>query len=289
MAAPRVCIDGELVPAAEAAIPVTDRGFMYGDGVFETLRVYGGRIFAWEQHHRRLRAGCERLGIDLGVDGPSLQRWVGALLAAEGLSEAYVKIMLSRGVTGGRLRPEEGARATVVILCEPLGRGGHGGAPPWEKPAACAVVETQRTPDAAIPSGLKPLAYLNGIIAHLDAPGWTDEPLLCDASGHIAEGTVSNLFIVTDAGLQTPPAAGDLLAGVTRSVVRELAEAEGVPIVEEPVTVERLYAADEAFLTNTTWEIRPVGRVDAVHYEPGPLTALLQHRYDAEVEEFAYG
>jgi branched-chain amino acid aminotransferase len=289
MAAQWVCMDGEVVPAAEAMVPVTDRGFMYGDGVFETLRSYGGQIFAWEQHSRRLRSGCERLGIELGVDDGTLGSWVDALLAANEITEAYLKIMVSRGVTAGRLRPSQGASATVVIVCEPLTRGGHEGAPSWQTPAKCAVVETQRTPDAAVPSGLKPLAYLNGIIAHLAAPGWADEPLLCDLAGHVTEGAVSNLFIVTDAGLQTPPAAGDLLAGVTRTVVCELAAGEGLPVVEDPITPELLYAADEAFLTNTTWEIRPVERVDAVHYEPGPVTALLRHRYDAEIEEFAYG
>lgn len=288
MTASQVSIDGQIRLATEAAIPVTDRGFMYGDGVFETLRIYGGRIFAWDRHLQRLRDGCDRLGIDLQVDDATLEEWIEALLAANDLVEAYLKIMVSRGVTGGRLRPSHDVTPTVVIVCEPLPRGGQGGAPSWDTPAACATVETQRTPDAAVPSGLKPLAYLNGIIAHLDAPAWADEPLLRDASGHIVEGAVSNLFIVTEAGLQTPPAAGDLLAGVTRSVVCDLAAAERLPVRKDPITPELLYAADEAFLTNTTWEIRPIARVDAVEYDPGPVTALLQHRYAAEVERFAY-
>jgi branched-chain amino acid aminotransferase len=288
MTARRVSIDGQIHPAADATVPVTDRGFMYGDGIFETLRIYGGQIFAWDSHRQRLRHGCDRLGIDLRVDDATLEEWIDALVAANDLTEAYLKIMVSRGVTGGRLRPPRDATPTVVIVCEPLARGGHRGAPVWETPAACATVETQRTPDAAIPSELKPLAYLNGIVAHLEAPAWTDEPLLRDATGHITEGAVSNLFIVTDAGLQTPPAGGDLLAGVTRTVVCELAAAEGLPVREDPITPELLYAADEAFLTNTTWEIRPIDRVDAVEYDPGPVTALLQHRFDDEVERFAY-
>jgi len=288
MADLQVCVDGQICPAAEATVPVADRGFMYGDGIFETLRVYGGRVFAWERHRQRLRRGCELLRIDLAVDDDTLADWIDALLTANGLREAYLKIMVSRGVTGGRLRPSHDATGTVVIVCEPMARGGHAGAPSWETPASCAIVETQRTPDAAIPSRLKPLAYLNGIIAHLEAPAWTDEPLMQDGAGHIAEGAVSNLFMVDEEGLHTPPVDGDLLAGVTRAVVCELGAAEGLPVNQEPINRHRLYGADEVFLTNTTWEIRPVDRVDAVRYDPGPVTALLQHRYDAEIETFAY-
>ena len=288
MADLQVSVDGQVTPAADATIPVTDRGFMYGDGVFETLRVYGGQVYGWEQHRQRLRHGCELLHIDLGADNDTLEAWVDALLTANDLSEAYLKIMVSRGVTGGRLRPTHDAGGTVVIVCEPMERGGLAGEPPWKTPASCAIVDTQRTPDAVIPSGLKPLAYLNGIIAHLEAPAWTDEPLLLDGGGNIVEGTVSNLFMVDGEGVHTPPADGDLLAGVTRAMVCELAAAEGLPVKQEPISRERVYAADEVFLTNTTWEVRPVDRIDAVQYDLGPVTALLQHRYDAEIESFAY-
>ncbi|WP_324661622.1 aminotransferase class IV [Haloarcula sediminis] len=286
-------VNGDLVPESEATVSVLDRGFMYGDAAFETLRVYGGDPFEWAAHRERLTHTAEALGFADALPDDLRER-VDATLEANDLDDAYCKVSVSRGVQPGKLTPDPGVDPTVVVIVKPLPRGGRGGERPWDGPATVQTVRTRRVPDEAVPADIKSHNYLNGILGRLELRRSAgdgdpaDECLLRDVDGNLAEGATSNLFFVTENGLRTPSAELDLLPGVTRDVVMELARDEGFPVETGAYSLDALRNADEAFLTNSTWEIRPVETVDGIDVGAGPMTKLLQRLYDERVEANCY-
>lgn len=283
-------VDGELVSATDATVSVRDRGFMYGDAAFETLRAYGGWPFEWDAHVRRLRQSCETLGFGDAVppDDDLLER-IRETLSANDLSEAYVRLSVTRGVQPGKLTPDDDVDPTIVVVVSSLPRGGRDGERVWDEPAHVEFVETRKPPDSSIPAAAKTHNYLNGILARLALRDTdADEALLCSTDGLLAEGTTSNVFFVDDGVLKTPSVDRPLLPGITRQVVLEEAESEGVPVETgwyEPTTV---LAAEEVFLTNSTWEIRPVSRLDNQSFDTGPITEQLQRMFDARIERQHY-
>ncbi|MFC4358584.1 aminotransferase class IV [Halobium salinum] len=291
-AEPRFHVDGAVVPASEATVSVRDRGFRYGDAAFETLRTYAGDVFEWAAHADRLRATCDLLSIDHGLSDSELRRRIDETLVANDLDDAYVRLSISRGVQPGKLTPQPDVTPTVVVEVDALPRGGLEGESVWDGPATLQTVKTQRVPDRAIPARAKTHNYLNGILARLelridgpDGPETTaDEALLLDADGAVTEGATSNVFFVDDRALHTPSLDGPVLPGITRSVVLDLAREERIPVNEGRYTPDDLRSADEVFLTNTTWELRPVSKVDGIEVGGGPVTPLLSKLFDARVE-----
>jgi len=279
-------VDGKLVPAAEATVNVRDRGFMYGDAAFETLRVYGGAPFEWEAHADRLRRTCGTLGFaDALPPAEDLRERVVETVTANDLSDAYAKLSVTRGVQPGKLTPDKAVDPTIVVFVSPLPRGGVDGERVWDGSARLATVDAQSVPDAAVPADAKTHNYLDGIIARLQIRGTdSEEALRRDAEGSLTEGATSNVFFVEDGRLLTPTADLPLLAGVTRQVVLELANEAGVPVETGRYGPERVRNADEVFVTNSTWEIRPVERVDEATFDVGPVTRRLQKLYDERVE-----
>ncbi|MFC4449224.1 aminotransferase class IV [Halorussus aquaticus] len=301
-------VDSELVAAEDATVSVRDRGFMYGDAAFETLRAYGGRVFEWDAHAERLRRTCCALSLDHGLSDDDLRGRIRETLAANDLDDAYVKLSISRGVQPGKLAPGPVEDPTVVVYVADLPRGGRadrGSEPVWDGPATAAVVETRRIPDAALPAHAKTHNYLNGILARLelgqggdseaeDANGDVpDEAIVLDSDENLAEGATSNLFLVSDGVLRTPSLDGPILPGITRRVVLELAEQKGIPVEEGTYGPADLRDADEAFLTNSTWEVRPLAAVEGPDGETaelgaGPVTDRLAEAFDARVERDHY-
>ncbi len=280
-------LNGELVDRASATVHVDDRGFRYGDAAFETCRAYGGEVFLWDRHRSRLESTCETLGMADAVPD-NLRERVGETLAANDLREAYVRISVSRGVQPGKLTPAERTDPTVVVYVKPLPSGGIGSDPVWDGRATVESVETRRIPDEAVPAEAKTHNYLNGILARLELRGSNaDEALMLDAEGHIAEGATSNVFFLEDGTLKTP-ARGDLLAGITRETVIGLADSLDVPVETGRYEPHDLIAGSEAFLTNTTWELRPIDRVDGTHIGDGPVTDRLRKAYAERVERECY-
>jgi len=279
----RYHVNGSLVPAEEATVSVRDRGFMYGDAAFETLRAYGGEIFEWRAHAERLSRSCELLGMPDAVPEDLYDRIL-ATLTGNGLEEAYVRVSVTRGVQPGKLTPSEAMDPGVVVVVKELPRGGPDGGDVWEDPATVETASVERVPDAALPARAKTHNYLNGVLARLDAPD-ADEALMTDSGGALAEGAASNVFLVSEGALRTPSLDGPVLPGITRKVVLELAREEGIPVREERLTPGDLRTAEEAFLTNTTWELRPIARADGVSVGGGPVTELLTHRFDERVAE----
>jgi branched-chain amino acid aminotransferase len=282
-------VDGALVPASEATVSVRDRGFMYGDAAFETLRAYGGRVFEWEAHARRLAGTCELLQLDHGLADADLRGRVEETLAANDLSEAYVRLSVTRGVQPGKLTPAPDVDPTVVVVVKALPRGGRESDPVWDGPATVQTVKTRRVPDRAIPARAKTHNYLNGILARLELRvTGADEALVLDSEGLVAEGATSNVFFVSDEALCTPSLDGPVLPGVTRDVVIDLAREEGIPVREGRFTPDDVRNAAEVFVTNTTWELRPVATVDGIDCGGGPVTTLLSRLFDERVERAHY-
>ena len=283
-------VDGELVPADEATVSVRDRGFMYGDAAFETLRAYGGELFEWAAHADRLAETCDVLELDHGLEAGALRERVEETIAANGFEEAYVRLSVTRGVQPGKLTPDPEVDPTVVVVVSELPRGGRGSDPVWDGPATVQTVKTRRMPDRALPARAKTHNYLNGILARLELRvTGADEALMLDSAGHVAEGATSNVFFVADGALCTPSLDGPVLPGVTRRVVIDLAREEGIPVREGQFTPDDVRNAAEAFVTNTTWELRPVATVDGIDCGGGPVTTLLSSVFDERVERECYG
>lgn len=286
MTAEQFHVDGELVPAEEATVSVRDRGFMYGDGAFETLRVYDGTPFEWGAHADRLSRSCDALGFAEALPSAAeLRKRVTETVAANELTDAYAKLSVTRGVQPGKLTPKSDVDPTVVVMVSALPRGGVSGERVWDGPASLGTVERVRVPSEAIPAGAKTHNYLNGILARLDIrEDDHDEAIMCSTDGFLTEGATSNLFFVQDGRLHTPAASLPLLPGVTRGVVLELADDRGIPIETGTYQPDVLASASEIFVTNSTWEIRPVTRVDDREYDIGPVTEQLQTAFDERVE-----
>jgi branched-chain amino acid aminotransferase len=281
-------VDGDLVDADDATVSVRDRGFMYGDAAFETMRAYGGGIFEWEAHARRLDRTCEALALDHGIDRDEFRARIDETLDANDLSEAYVKLSISRGVQPGKLTPGPCTDPTVVVVVSELPRGGLGGTSVWDAPATVETVDRPRIPDTTVPAAAKTHNYLPGILARLDLDQNSDEALMCDPEGPLAEGATSNCFFVRDGTLCTPSTELAVLPGITRQVVLELAEERGIPIETGRYPAVDLREASEAFLTNTTWELRPIETVDGQAIGGGPVTAQLDRAFDRRVERRHY-
>jgi branched-chain amino acid aminotransferase len=287
-------VDGDLVPAEDATVSVLDRGFMYGDAAFETLRAYGGEPFAWDAHRERLQRTAGVLGFADAVPDDLHER-VSETLAANDLADAYVKLSVSRGVQPGKLTPGHEVDPTVVVVVKALPRGGVDGEAVFDGPATVQTVRTRRVPDEAIPSDVKTHNYLDGVLARLELRRAAtddfaaDECLVRTLDDHVAEGATSNVFFVDGGTLKTPSEDLPLLSGVTRSVVLELAREEDFPVETGRYSVRDVREADEVFLTNSTWEVRPVASVDGVEVGVGPMTKLLARLYDERVESRHYG
>ncbi|MFO7833888.1 MAG: aminotransferase class IV [Halohasta sp.] len=288
-------VDGDLVAADEATVNVRDRGFLYGDAAFETMRAYGGEVFEWAAHMDRLAETCDVLGLEHGLSTADLRERVDETLAANDLEEAYVRLSITRGVQPGKLTPDTEVDPTVVVIVSELPRGGQGSQPVFEGPATLQTVRTKRIPDAAIPARAKTHNYLNGILARLELRvTGADEAMMVDADGQVTEGATSNLFFVRDNALRTPSLDGPVLPGITRRVVLELAREEGIPVEEGQYTPDEIRSADEVFLTNSTWELRPVETVDGLSIGDddgtvaGPVTTLLSRLFDARIETTCY-
>lgn len=282
-------VNGDLVASSDASVSVRDRGFMYGDAAFETLRTYGGTIFEWEVHRERLEHTCKTLGMPGAVPDDLADR-VRETLTANDLGDAYVRVSVTRGEQPGKLTPHPNVESTIVVLVKPLPRGGVDGESVWDEPATLRTVETRRIPDEALPADIKTHNYLNGILARLELRQTgrdgvnADEALIRDLDGYITEGPTSNVFFVTDGTLYTPSLDTSVLPGITRAVVIDLAQQASIPVETKRYQVDDIYAADEVFLTNTTWELRPVTTIDGMNIETGPMTGRLISSFDRQIE-----
>lgn len=260
-----VLIDGRTAETVD----VRDRGLHYGDGVFETIAVVGGRPQLWDRHLRRLEAGCARLGID-AADGATLEEEAGWLCAGHG--RGVLKLLVTRGAGGRGYRPASGSAATRILLFEP-----HAGYPaePYRDGVGLRVCETRLGLNPSL-AGLKHLNRLEQVMARRE---WDDpdiaEGVMLDTEGHVIEGTMTNLFLVADGVLTTPAIARCGVAGVMRAHVAELARRQGMVVPEQRLSLATVEQADELFVCNSLIGIWPVRRLGAATYRIGPVTKRL--------------
>ena len=277
----KIWIDGAVVSQEEARVSVLDHGFLYGDGVFEGIRAYGGRIFRLEDHLRRLAAGARSLALEIPGGIEAVRRIVLETARAHGEPDAYLRFVVSRGVGELGVDPTTCPEPRVVCIAaairlfspEKLAEGISLATSSWRRPGADVV-------DPCV----KSLNYLNNALAKLEAhQRGADEALLLNARGTIAEAAVANVFAVRDGQLATPPPTDGALPGITRLTVLELARELGIPASERSLGRADLFASDEVFLTGTGARIVPVSSLDGrpLGTCPGPLTKRLCEAFDA--------
>lgn len=270
-----ISLDGRLLRPAEARISVFDRGFLYGDSIYEVLRTYGGRLFEEGAHLDRLSRSAELIGLSVPVSRGTLLARSARLLRAAGNGETYLRIVITRGEGELGLDPALARGAQVLLLARALRTP-----PPelYRDGVKVSIVEASRLPSDAVDPAAKTGNYLASVLALREARlRGGHEALRLDALGQVSEGSSSNVFAWLDGRLVTPPVRG-ILAGVTRRVVLSLANALGIPAVEAPLTRGDLLRAAELFLTSTTRELLPVTSVDDARVgdgRPGPTTLKL--------------
>ena len=257
----RVWVNGALVDAAAAVVPVADHGLTVGDGLFETMKVVHGAAFAITRHLRRLRRSAAGLGLQDVPDDDVLRAAIADTIAANGADVGRVRITVTGGSGPAGTTRGDGA-PTVLVVCGPRAE--------WERAAAVATVPWTRNERGAL-AGLKTTSYAENVIAleHAQAAG-ASEALFANTVGNLCEGTGTNVFVVLDGRLVTPPLSAGCLAGVTRELVLETTDA-----VELDVPMTRLPDVGEAFLTSSTRDIQPIGTIDgrALAPTPGARTA----------------
>ena len=283
-----VSVNGAIAPAAEARISPLDRGFLYGDSVYETIRTYGGAPFLLDPHLDRLRRSAEAIGIDVARVLVDPGRAVREALDRSDLGdgEASIRIILSRGAGGLGYDDADCGSPTLVVLvraCPLIPDSSR------REGVDVAIVSVRRNAAEALDPAIKSSNLLNNLLAwRAGRRLGAYEPILLDGSGAIAEGASSNVFLAQDGRLFTPALAVGLLRGITREAVIELARADGLPVEEAVLPADRLRQADEAFLTSTLKGVLPIRRVDGWPLRdgrPGPLTRRVAALYDALTQD----
>jgi branched-chain amino acid aminotransferase len=286
-----IYLNDRFVKEEEAVISVFDHGFLYGDGVYETIRSYGSRIFMRDQHLARLRRSADAIGLTIPI---SEQRWPALLhesmvrnTIGNPQQDAYLRITVSRGAGGIGLDPALCPTPTVVIMAKPL----HPPSPEQYRTGVNLIVaRTRRNLPSALSPQIKATNFLNNILAKREAiSAGAFDSILLNWESHLTECTVSNLFFVQAGRLCTPALACGLLDGITRDMVLNLAREAQIPIDEGYFGVEAIHNADECFLTNTSMEVMPVTMVDGNpvgNGTPGLLTQQLRRLFIANRARF---
>ena len=279
-----VYVNGHFVPKEEASVSVFDHGFLYGDGIYETLRAYSGKLFLLSKHLSRLRHSAEAISLKLPLPLEKIGEALHETLSVNKLMEAYVRIHLSRGPGEIGLDPALCHAPTMIIVTQPFKDYPVAF---YKNGVAVAVVSTRRNHPLAISPVIKSTNFLNNILAKIESlKSGAYEGIMLNWEGDVAEGTISNIFTVKHGVLYTPSLDTGILEGVTRDLVLHLARKDRIPAKETRLKQHDLTSADECFITNTTVEVLPVTRVDGNvigNGRPGPVTTALRETYRREV------
>jgi branched-chain amino acid aminotransferase len=281
-----IFIDGKFYPRENAKVSVFDHGFLFGDGLFETMRAYHGVCFRLAEHLDRLYLGAEALRITVPYTKEELAGFVEDSVQKNRLAEAYIRVTLTRGVGKPGLDPRTCPRAAVIIAALPL--------TPYPDEAytlgwEAVILSVRRNSPHALPPQLKSMNFLNNILAKLELiDRGKPEGFFLNQDGYLTEGVVSNLFIVSREIVYTPETDSGILPGITRKTVLELCGKLRIPAVEKKLAPAELYQADECFVTNSLAEILPICQVDnrlIGQGRPGPLTRHLHKHFQDLVND----
>ncbi len=267
-----IYINGEFYPEDQAKISVLDHGFLYGDGVFEGIRVYYGGIFKLQEHLERLYQSAQSIMLRVPLKIEEMRNAVIETVRINKLKEGYIRLVVTRGVGRLGLDPRECKKPNVIIIAAPM--------PSFNiKPLKVIIASTRRVPHQCLSPHIKSLNYLNNILAKIEAiVAGVDEAVMLSIDGYVAEATGENIFIVKRETLITPPPEAPLLKGITRDSIIDIANELNIPVKERNITPDELYNADEVFLCGTAAEIKPVIEVNGRKVGKGgigPITARI--------------
>jgi len=256
----KIWLDGNLVPKEEAKVSVFDHGLLYGDGVFEGIRLYNGRLFRLQEHLQRLANSAKAIALRLPISIEAFQREIIRTVRANRLKDGYIRVVVTRGPGDLGLDPNKCPRPTVFIIADRIQLYPES---MYTQGLSIVTVSTRRAHRETLNPAVKSLNYLNNILAKMEATNaGGNEALILNQEGYVAECTGENIFLVKRKRLLTPPVSAGALPGVTREVVMEIGEAIGLTVREENLTRHDVYIADECFLTGTAAEIVPVSHCD---------------------------
>lgn len=268
-----VYVNGRFVSKEEASVSVFDHGFLYGDGVFEGIRAYNGRIFKLDAHVNRLFESAKTLGIQIPLSPKEMAQAIVETVRRTGLRDAYIRPVVSRGAGDLGIDPRKCPRPTVIIIVDTIQLYP---AEAYRKGLRMITTSTRQRPVDVLNPRIKTCNYLNNILARMEVNlVGVDEGLMLTTQGYVAECTADNIFIVKASRVLTPPPHLGILQGVTRSTVLDLCGQLGIPAAEQILTLHDMYGADEAFLTGTGAELGPVVELDGRKIgigQPGPVT-----------------
>jgi len=278
-------IDGKFYPKSEAKISVYDHGLLYGDGVFEGIRAYDGVVFKLKEHIERLYTSAHTIMLEIPTSKEKMTRAVLDTLKKNKLKDAYIRLVVTRGVGDLGLDPKKCSKATIIVITEP--RISLHSKDKKEKGITTMITWVKRDPVDATTHEVKSLNYLNSVLAKIESNiSGVDEAICLDKTGFVCEGVAENVFIVTEGKVVTPPTCTGALRGITRNAVMKLVEKLGYPMIEKNITPNDLFTADEVFLTGTAAEIAPVREVNKRTIgdgKPGPVTKRLMGEFDKMV------
>jgi branched-chain amino acid aminotransferase len=276
----KVYISGQLYDKDDAKISVYDHGLLYGDGVFEGMRIYGGKVFRMQEHLDRLWNSAKAIWLEIPMTPDDLAKAVDETVAANGLVDGYVRLVVTRGAGTLGLDPNRTSNPRVIIIADKITLYPQ---EYYENGLEIITVSTMRNHPAALSPRIKSLNYLNNILAKIEGlQAGCEEALMLNHKGEVAECTGDNIFLVKRGQLLTPPIDAGILEGITRAVVIELAAEAGITVREIPLTRHDVYIADECFLTGSAAEVVPVVKVDSRRIgdgRPGPVTRQLMTRF----------
>ena len=283
----KVWIDGKLVDKEQAAISVFDHAVLYGDGVFEGIRIYGGKIFRCDEHVTRLIESARAIRLPLKMTAEEIVDAMVAAIEANGVVDGYIRLVVTRGPGDLGLDPFICRKSSVFVIAASIQLY-----PPemYENGLSVIIAKTPRRSDTMIPSAAKTLNYLNNIMAKMEAiDAGAGEAIMLNVDGQVSEATGDNVFLVVGGTVVTPPPEAGILNGITRGLVIELADDLGIPVEQRVVMPDELFTADECFLTGTAAEVIAVTTIDGKTIGSGKAGPITMKLLDAFRNKIAAG
>ena len=276
----KIYIDGKFFREQDAKVSVFDHGLLYGDGIFEGIRFYNGRVFRLEAHLERLWDSARSICLEIPMSVPAMTEAVLETIRQNDLREGYIRLIVTRGVGNLGLNPVQCKKPSVIIIAATVALYP---AEFYTRGLTVVTCATRRTSPSALNPAVKSLNYLNNVMARIEANlAGADEALMLNEAGNVSECTADNVFVIKHGQIFTPPISAGALRGITRAVAFELAAEMGVRITETDITRHDVFIADECFLTGTAAEVIPVIKADGRvigNGTPGPITTRMIARF----------